>query len=124
MSDNIEMTEIIDHEIIHNLIENKYDIKQLETKFIIYCMLVIFIQIDIFERIFNGDDITKISYYNENEFKNNENDLLQIGKTVKILYPILCNLKIEINENRKINLEIIQPIYHECLEEYKIKNFK
>ena len=80
------MKVISDDEIINNLLACKYDIKQLETKFIIYCINLICIQIQTFEMMFNGNDMKEVvSYTNGNQFKNNENDLLEIGYTAKLL---------------------------------------
>ena len=109
--------------IIFNLTSNKYNIKELDTKFIIYCMLIINIQIESFNILFEGDDMcSELSYYDNIEFKNNENDLLQISHTVKVLHPFLKELKKEITENRQTNEEEVLKKNKECIQEYAIKN--
>ncbi len=113
---------ISDKEIVNNLISNNYDIKHLETKFIIYCLLLIIIQNKAFEAIFDNDNSFKIASYEGDEIKNNENDLLEIGETVKLLHPIKNQLIIEIKENRKIKKEEYKNIIEECMKEYNIKN--
>lgn len=86
-------------------------------------MCICIFQLQIFEMMFEGDDMTGIvSYSNKEQFKNNENDLLQLGHTVKLLHPLIHELKTEIKENRKIDLEIFRLIYKECLQLYFMKN--
>jgi hypothetical protein len=115
--------DIEDTLIIYNLISNKYNIKELETKFIIYCLLLINIQMESFNLLFDGDDMcSELSYYDNKEFKNNENDLLQISNTVKVLHPFLEELKKEIKENRQLNEEDVLKKHKESIQEYAIKN--
>ena len=109
--------------IIYNLISNKYNIKKLDTKFIIYCVLLINIQVESFNMLFEGDDMcSELSYYDNSEFKNNENDLLKIANMVKVLHPFLEELKKEIKENRQMNAEEIFKKHMESIQEYAIKN--
>ena len=109
--------------IIYNLISNKYNIKELDTKFIIYCVLLINIQVESFNMLFEGDDMcSELSYYDNSEFKNNENDLLKIANMVKVLHPFLEELKKEIKENRQLNAEEIFKKHMESIREYAIKN--
>ena len=109
--------------IIYNLISNKYNIKELDTKFIIYCVLLINIQVESFNMLFEGDDMcSELSYYDNSEFKNNENDLLKIANMVKVLHPFLEELKKEIKENRQLNEEEIFKKHMESIQEYAIKN--
>ena len=109
--------------IIYNLISNKYNIKELDTKFIIYCILLINIQLEAFNMLFEGDDMcSELSYYDNSEFKNNENDLLQISNTAKVLHPFLKELKKEIKENRQMNEEEVLKKHKESIKEYAIKN--
>ena len=115
--------DIEDTLIICNLISNKYIIKDLETKFIIYCILLINIQVESFNMLFEGDDMcSELSYYDNSEFKNNENDLLKIANMVKVLHPFLEELKKEIKENRQLNEEEIFKKHMESIQEYAIKN--
>ena len=115
--------DIEDTLIICNLISNKYIIKDLDTKFIIYCILLINIQLEAFNMLFEGDDMcSELSYYDNNEFKNNENDLLQISNTAKVLHPFLKELKKEIKENRQMNTEEVLKKHRESIQEYAIKN--
>ena len=115
--------DIEDTLIIYNLISNKYNIKELETKFIIYCLLLINIQMESFNLLFDGDDMcSELSYYDNSEFKNNENDLLKIANMVKVLHPFLEELKKEIKENRQLNEEDVLKKHKESIQEYAIKN--
>jgi hypothetical protein len=115
--------DIEDTLIIYNLISNKYDIKELKTNFIIYCILLINIQVESFNMLFEGDDMcSELSYYDDSEFKNNENDLLKIGNMVKILHPFLNELRNEIKENRQMNAEEILKKHRESIQDYAIKN--
>jgi len=115
--------DIEDTLIIYNLISNKYDIKELKTNFIIYCILLINIQVESFNMLFEGDDMcSELSYYDDSEFKNNENDLLKIGNMVKILHPFLNELRNEIKENRQMNTEEILKKHRESIQDYAIKN--
>ena len=115
--------DIEDTLIIYNLISNKYDIKELKTNFIIYCILLINIQVESFNMLFEGDDMcSELSYYDDSEFKNNENDLLKIGNMVKILHPFLNELRNEIKENRQMNTEEIFKKHRESIQDYAIKN--
>ena len=115
--------DIEDTLIICNLISNKYNIKDLETKFIIYCILLINIQVESFNMLFEGVDMcSELSYYDNSEFKNNENDLLKIGNMVKVLHPFLKELKKEIKENRQMNTEEVLKKHRESIQEYAIKN--
>jgi hypothetical protein len=115
--------DIEDTLIIFNLTSNKYNIKELDTNFIIYCILIINIQIESFNMIFEGDDMcSELSYYDNSEFKNNENDLLKIANMVKVLHPFLNELKKEIKENRQLNKEEVLKKHRESIQEYSIKN--
>ena len=123
MSEIQTQLDIEDTLIIYNLMSNKYKIKELETNFIIYCILLINIQIESFNMLFEGDNMcSELSYYDNKEFKNNENDLLQISNTVKVLHPFLEELKKEIKENRQMNEEEILKKHKESIQEYAIKN--
>lgn len=117
--------EIDDNLIISNLASNKYDIKQLETKFIVYCMFLINIQIQLFDSLINKNNVIENEeaiYYDGGEFKNDENDLLNLSNTLKLTRPFMEVFKKEIKENRKITVKEYIIINDECKKEYIIKN--
>ena len=123
MSEIQTQLDIEDTLIISNLISNKYNIKELDTKFIIYCILLINIQMESFNMLFEGDDMcSELTYYDNSEFKNNENDLLKIGNMVKVLHPFFEELKKEIKENRQMNKEEVLKKHKESIQEYATKN--
>ena len=85
--------------------------------------MLINIQVESFNMLFEGDDMcSELSYYDDSEFKNNENDLLKIGNMVKILHPFLNELRNEIKENRQMNTEEILKKHRESIQDYAIKN--
>ena len=106
-----------------NLADFSTSVIIIDTKFIIYCVLLINIQVESFNMLFEGDDMcSELSYYDNSEFKNNENDLLKIANMVKVLHPFLEELKKEIKENRQLNEEEIFKKHMESIQEYAIKN--
>jgi hypothetical protein len=120
---NLSHLDIKDTLIITNLVCDEYDITQLNTNFIVYCMLLIKIQKTSFELMFEKDELCdQFLYYDKKEFKNNENNLLKLGDLLKVLNPYLNVLQNEIKVNRKISFEELIKIHKVCLEDYIKKN--
>ena len=116
---NVDFKGIDDTTLITNLISGCYDIFMLKSEFIVYCMFLIHIQIKSFELMFEKDDLSnQFLYYDNVEFKNNENDLLKLGEMVKILHPFGEQLKKEIIEKRKMTEEEFNNIQEECKKIY------
>ena len=90
-------------DIVFNLRHNIYDLKQLDDEFIMYCKLLLDIQIYAFESMFDGEDITgHICYSDDTKLTGNENDLLICANTAKLIYPILQKVIDEL-ETREID---------------------
>ena len=90
-------------DIVFNLRHNIYELKQLDDEFIMYCKLLLDIQIYAFESMFDGRDITgHIGYSDGAKLTGSENDLLISANTAKLIYPILKKVIDEL-ETREID---------------------
>lgn len=116
------MTTLTDEiEIVNSLLNEEYIINEMELEFLINCRMLCTIQIYIFEQMFNGEDlIGHVGYYDDSEFKGNENDLLMVANLCKNLTPIINKLSDEI-ERRQIDTDTHNDILKKCLISYANK---
>jgi hypothetical protein len=71
---------------------------QLDNEFIVFCEVLLEIQIYVFNEMFEGKDMTSnVAYSDDSPFKGNENDLLVVKNSAKIIHPVLKKVKGEIS---------------------------
>jgi hypothetical protein len=85
--------------IIHNLMNKEYDLTQLDNEFIIFCEMLLDIQIFAFNEMFEGNIGSGDVRYSDTNmtFKGNEQDLLHAANIAKIIHPILKEVEEEIS---------------------------
>lgn len=87
-----------EEDIVFSLIHGQYDLTQLDNEFIVFCEVLLEIQIYVFNEMFEGKDMTSdVAYSGDRPFNGNENDLLIVANRAKIIYPVLKKVKEEIS---------------------------
>ena len=85
-------------DILFSLINCQYDLTQLDNEFIVFCEVLLEIQIYVFNEMFEGKDMTSdVAYSDDSPFKGNENDLLIAANSAKIIHPVLKKVEEEIS---------------------------
>ena len=86
-----------DENIIHKLENNDYDMAQRSNEELVYCLMLINMQLIIFEKLFDGEDLSEhVGYIDGPEFKSNEQDLLMSADVVKRLKPVMDTITAEL----------------------------
>ena len=79
-----------EEDIVFSLIHGQYELTQLDNEFIVFCEVLLEIQIYMFNEMFEGKDMTSnVAYSDDSPFKGNENDLLIVANSAKIIHPVL-----------------------------------
>jgi hypothetical protein len=95
-------------DIVFGLIHGQYDLTQLDNEFIVFCEVLLEIQIYVFNEMFEGKDMTSdVAYSGDATFKGNEHDLLICANNAKIIHPVLKQVKEEISHR-----DIDHPTMH------------
>ena len=93
-----------EEDIVFSLIHGQYDLTQLDNEFIVFCEVLLEIQIYVFE----GKDMTSyVAYSGDATFKDNDHDLLICANNAKIIHPVLKQVKEEISHR-----DIDHPTMH------------
>ena len=93
-----------EEDIVFSLIHGQYDLTQLDNEFIVFCEVLLEIQIYVFE----GKDMTSyVAYSDDATFKDNDHDLLICANNAKIIHPVLKQVKEEISHR-----DIDHPTMH------------
>ena len=87
-----------EEDIVFSLIHGQYELTQLDNEFIVFCEVLLEIQIYMFNEMFEGKDMTSnVAYSDDSPFKGNENDLLIVATSAKIIHPVLKKVEEEIS---------------------------
>lgn len=117
-----------DENIIDKLENDEYDMVHRSNEELMYCMMLINMQLMIFEKMFDGEDLSEhIGYIDGKEFKFNEQDLLISGNIAKRLKPIMDTICAEL-ERRSLIYEgsdfktLLQTLYQDSITFYIFKH--